>query len=258
MATGKYKEREYNCSGCGDLVKANVSKSKKFCSRKCFDLYRPSRGAPEIECKCSNCENITKKRQSHIIKHKNIFCSRNCANVFQGNFKLSFNCKICDTEFKWTKSRLKTHTPKYCSIKCRNKCPEWKYNACIMGNLAQYKKKGINNLEILGGKLLREYGYIIEEQKLINDKILVDVYVPEYNLIIFWDGEYWHGHPTKLKNGIPDKRQDQRIKYDKSQEAYLLKCGYKILRFWESEVKKECVENNGNIRRSIQKITGEI
>ena len=74
-------------------------------------------------------------------------------------------------------------------------------------------------------------------------------------MIIQWDGEYWHGHPSKLKDGIPDKRQNRRMKYDKSQNMYLTKCGYKILRFWESEVLKEYKGEDDYIRRTIQEVT---
>jgi len=43
-------------------------------------------------------------------------------------------------------------------------------------------------------------------------------------LVIQWDGDYWHN--------LPKRRQ-----LDESQDKYMKKCGYKVLRFWEHEVK---------------------
>ena len=60
--------------------------------------------------------------------------------------------------------------------------------------------------------------------------------MPKYNLIIEWWGDYWHGHKDKLKNGVPDSRQKKRMALDISQKKYLLKCGYKLLTFWEHDV----------------------
>lgn len=53
---------------------------------------------------------------------------------------------------------------------------------------------------------------------------LVDAYIPKLNLIIEVDGEHWHS----LQN---------IIKKDKAENAYLKKCGYKMLRIREYEIK---------------------
>jgi very-short-patch-repair endonuclease len=105
----------------------------------------------------------------------------------------------------------------------------------------------------MGRKILNDIGLNFEEQININDKFIVDVYIPDYNLIIQWDGDYWHCH-SKYKN--PDDRQLKRKKIDKSQNAYFKKCGYKLLRFWGSEIRKEIDDNSEYIRRRIQSITG--
>ena len=77
-----------------------------------------------------------------------------------------------------------------------------------------------------------------EEQYLINNKITVDVYIPDHNLIIQWWGDYWHCNPIFIKNREPNNTQKKRMISDKSQHNYLIKCGYKILYFWENEVYK--------------------
>lgn len=54
-----------------------------------------------------------------------------------------------------------------------------------------------------------------------------------------WDGEYWHTKP-------------KRVLLDKSQDAYLKKCGYKVLRITDREIKNNIKEVYANITRTIQ------
>jgi len=80
---------------------------------------------------------------------------------------------------------------------------------------------------------LTEMGLIFESQKIINDKFCVDIYILKSNLVIECDGTYWHG-------------LDRIVKKDKSENAYLSKCGYNLLRLTEDEIK------NGNFRERIR------
>ena len=64
----------------------------------------------------------------------------------------------------------------------------------------------------------------------------VDFFLPEYNLIIFVDGNYWHKRP-------------QAIGRDKGINIYLKNAGYKVLRFWESDIK-----NIKKLKQIIRKI----
>jgi very-short-patch-repair endonuclease len=77
------------------------------------------------------------------------------------------------------------------------------------------------------------------EQVLMFDKFLVDVLIPDKNLIIHWDGHYWHSKP-------------RRILLDKSQDAYLEKCGYKVLRITDLEIKNNKERVYDNIKRAIR------
>ena len=88
---------------------------------------------------------------------------------------------------------------------------------------------------------------------MINGKICVDVYIPKYNLIIQWDGDYWHGKDKCYEK--LEKRIKQRVDLDKSQDAYLKKCGFNELRFWESDVLKKEDFVYENIEKTIRQIT---
>ena len=250
----EYALRTITCKYCRKEYTKQQPKTRKYCSRECFYKDGQERKTGKV-IKCDNCGAETYKRKVNFENHEHHFCSHKCANEFQAKDKIRFVCKTCGKDFWWSKSRLKQSNIKYCSIECRNNDEEWIINSCLKGNLIQSRKKGPNKLELMGSSILRNYHIVYEEQVLINDKILVDILIADQKLIIQWDGEYWHGHPSKLKDGVPDKRQNRRMKYDKSQNLYLTKCGYKILRFWESEVLKEYKGEDDYIRRTIQEVT---
>lgn len=60
-------------------------------------------------------------------------------------------------------------------------------------------------------------------QYLINNKFCVDEYLPELNTVIEVDGVYWHN-------------LERIMKKDKAENAYLKKCGYKVIRIPEEKV----------------------
>jgi len=192
--------------------------------------------------KCYQCSKEVYKQNCFLIKSKNLFCSLECANNYQRRNKLRFICKICNKEFYWSKSRIKNHNPTYCSIECRNKDNEWIRNACIKGNLVQQSKRGLNKLELKGRKILEKINIKFKEQSLLFGKFLVDVELKDYPIVIQWDGKYWHSKP-------------KRKRLDNSQDSYLEKCGFSILRFSDKEV-YEMEENIiDNIQRAIYEIT---
>ncbi len=80
-----------------------------------------------------------------------------------------------------------------------------------------------SSIEKIVYDFLLSKGVIFEKQKLINGKFLVDVYIPEFNLVIECDGKYWHS-------------LERVVKKDKAENAYLTKCGYNLLRLSEDEI----------------------
>jgi DNA mismatch endonuclease, patch repair protein len=69
-----------------------------------------------------------------------------------------------------------------------------------------------------------------------------DVFI-EPNICIFADGDFYHAHPHKYKPNdivpmINKKAKDIRLK-DKKINKELIKNNYKVLRFWETDIKKD-------------------
>ncbi len=86
------------------------------------------------------------------------------------------------------------------------------------------QKANPSSIELLIHQLLTGLGIIFETQKPIGPYV-VDIYLPNKNLIIECDGNYWHNLP-----GVQEK--------DKKRDLYLRKQGYKILRLWEDEIRE--------------------
>ena len=144
--------------------------------------------------------------------------------------RVKITCKTCGKIFEDFPSGIsdkkKWGIRKYCSLKCYQKT----YNFGIRGRLAQEKMNRPTSIEKKVYETLKEMGLLFETQKLINGKFIVDAYLPDFNLIIEADGEYWHGI-------------DKTVKKDKAENAYLTKCGYKLLRLTEKEIMNNMITN---------------
>jgi len=79
-----------------------------------------------------------------------------------------------------------------------------------------------------------------EKQKPVK-KYRCDFYIPEYNLIVEIDGDYWHANPEKYSaNDIigPSKKTAKTIwENDRLKTQNIINEGYCILRYWASELK---------------------
>jgi len=85
----------------------------------------------------------------------------------------------------------------------------------------------MNTIEFISHKYIKE----------IEHSYQCDCYIPFYNLIIEADGNYWHKYP--IGNEIDHIRTKE-----------LKEKGFKVLRFWESEI------NKMNINEFKNKIEG--
>ena len=79
-------------------------------------------------------------------------------------------------------------------------------------------------------------GIEYKRQSLVANKFTVDAEILEKKIIIQWDGDYWHGYRANGDSSPLEARQAKRAALDKSQDAYMRKMGYVVVRFWEHEV----------------------
>jgi len=253
MPHNLYKTRTITCISCGKEVTKRMPLGRKYCSLDCYRTSkRPQCKTGEI-IKCKFCGEEKYFSKCRIDNKHDLFCSVDCSEKYQARNKIKFCCKVCNNDFYVSKSTEKNHgrKPKYCSIDCRNKDKDWAKNSYIRANLIQSKRKGLNKLELAGNDILNDLELSYKCQCLLFEKFLVDVFIPDKNIVIQWDGDYWHGHISKLKDGIPDKRQKKRMCLDKSQDAYMKKAGMIVLRFWEHDVNKNKEIVIDTIKRAI-------
>jgi very-short-patch-repair endonuclease len=81
-------------------------------------------------------------------------------------------------------------------------------------------------------------------------KAFYDFYLPESNIIIEVDGDFWHCNPTKFP--LPKyESQKKNLIRDKEKEQWVQNNGYKLLRFWEDDI-------NNNIKSVKQTLLENI
>lgn len=84
---------------------------------------------------------------------------------------------------------------------------------------------------------------------------LFDIYIPEYNLLIEVDGDYFHSNPKIYPNGPQTKTQKINYARDISKNNFCIKNNLTLLRFWECDIlqSSELIkEKLCNLRKSYQ------
>lgn len=73
-------------------------------------------------------------------------------------------------------------------------------------------------------------------------KAFYDFYIPEKNIVIEVDGDFWYCNPNS-KHSLPKyESQKKNLLRDKEKEQWLKDNGYKLLRFWESDINNNILE----------------
>ena len=227
-----YKVRTIKCDNCGQLRTDRFQSKQIFCSTMCarhVNSQRRKTGQSFLCAVCGVYVYIPKSRLGLI----NYFCSQAHANEWQGRNKTTHTCKVCGRSFRLSPSVSASGRVKYCSIRCRDVDPE--HTAHLVSINADQQSGKTNRLEVAGYKMLDELGFNYKRQYLVGGRFCVDAFIVSVGVVVQFDGDYWHGHPTKFPE--PNARQHLRIKLDKSQDAYMLACGYDVFRVWESDMK---------------------
>ena len=163
-------------------------------------------------------ESKEKTRQSHLGK-------KHTKEEIQ---KIKANAKYGKDNYSWKGGRPKCiDCGKQLVVYTAKRCP-----SCT--RKVQFTNKRPTSIERILYKFLESNHIIFDKQKLIGDKFIVDAYIPSLNLIIEADGGYWHS-------------LDRVVKKDKAENAYLIKCGYNLLRLTEKNIL------SGEYKRSILK-----
>lgn len=101
----------------------------------------------------------------------------------------------------------------------------------IIEAIARQKKSG-TSIEILLENELKNSGLFYKKQFPLLGVTITDFYLPNYKIVVYADGDYWHLRPEVIE-------RDGKI------NEKLVSAGFYVLRFWEHEIKESpsnCVE----------------
>jgi len=89
---------------------------------------------------------------------------------------------------------------------------------------------------------IQNLGYDVIPSLRIETKIC-DVYIPKLNLIIEYNGDYWHCNPKKYKpdyyHQVKQATAKELWEYDKNKIDLIKKSGYNLEIVWESDLKSD-------------------
>jgi G:T-mismatch repair DNA endonuclease (very short patch repair protein) len=89
---------------------------------------------------------------------------------------------------------------------------------------------------------IKKLGYEVHHSLKVDTKIC-DMYIPKLNLIIEYNGDYWHCNPKKYKpnyfHQVKNKTAKELWEYDKNKIDLIKEKGYYLEVIWESELKED-------------------
>ena len=103
-----------------------------------------------------------------------------------------------------------------------------------------YKSKSAGECQ-LAEELQKKFPDLVWQYTIPNYHRIYDMYIPSLNLIVEYDGDYWH-------------REEKYLSKDRKDTAKAIKQGFKIFRYWESIVKQKGIDN---IVEDIVKLEGK-
>lgn len=213
---------------------------------------------------CKSCKSHNTKTAKYLIRRfkegkTDIFCSRVCADThhsksMRGENNPNYNGKWNGPPVSeiFTKEQLRENTLRYIGkikesgeFDTRMKKLQEGHSRYFSTAEGKEKRRKIGTLgaiaacdgrrtsiEIKMAEELDRRGINYIEQRNLNDKFLLDFMLPEYNIVIECDGDYWHTRP-------------EAIRRDKRKNAYVKACGFSMYRFWEHEINTDveaCVD----------------
>jgi len=199
------------CKSPFEIPPNQAKNAGKYCSRKCKDRAKRRRGLHI----CETCG----KPFERILTAGHKYCSQGCQHEARKKPKVILNCEACGKEFE--RKPQGSRQFRYCSRQC----------AFAVGRLVMANLNGPTSIEAaLMAELDKHHTPYIFQQRL--SIWLVDVALPQYQIAIEADGDYWHSIPKA-------KERDQR------KNDYLAMLGWKLFRFTETEIRRSasaCIE----------------
>ncbi len=113
-------------------------------------------------------------------------------------------------------------------------------------------------IELMIKKELENKGIYFKFQQPMYNLFVCDFVLPQYKIVLECDGDYWHVNPKIYDRNSPNlsKSQIDKLKRDDFKNKYLIKKGWEVIRFFESDIKEDtpkCINKLFNIINSNSK-----
>jgi len=267
-------EKDSKCVICDKTFKKKSNSNKKTCCCKCRSVLSWDKRETVLKekRKCLICNKVFIVR----ISSKKVFCSKQCSNKGQSRTNLwikghsawnkdktrETDRKINECEVKRQKTMIKKYGrlwfcggywkgmtkkdhPHLMRVSERTKERNLKDVAKLRERMIKLHAEGklLKITNTLPHRLLRK---AMQDNNLWNgfqDEYperftSIDIANPEKKIAIYVDGNYWHNYPF-------GKNQDKKV------TKALTTMGWKVLRFWESDIKLNVVKCLDNISATI-------
>lgn len=222
------------CEICGKEI-INAKSCSKACSAKMLSKKYAGR---KITGEWLEKINESKKREN-VVKFGNFICEK-CKKVFETNLSLrshksyctpgaprDASCAACNKIFseRGLKQHIKSHDAEN-RKKINDKLRIAAQERCIQ----KTSQSELRFMECLISFFGAEN--VVHKFKIPGISHEYDFYIPQKNLIVEFDGDFWHGNPEIYELSPRMKRQ---YHIDRTWGEKATKCGYNIVRIWESK-----------------------
>lgn len=243
-----HEKIEKACETCGKIITTNDSKNQRVtCSMRCHSerlskLYSGRKISEEWRQR----QNQSKTRDK-IVKYGNFSCDK-CQKLFSTNTSLrshksyctpgnegQIRCDACNKSFspRGYKIHLKSH-----DVEWRSKTTDSLRKSMLTRTKPQTTSK--SELEFFEKLKFLLGDEVVHKFKIEGITHEYDFFIPSKNVIVEFDGDYWHGNKKLHELSSRMKRQYQ---IDKSWNEKAVVTGYRIIRVWASESKDFKLEN---------------
>ena len=255
----------YACEQCGKQVwrvPSEVARVKHiFCSSECAGKFRRKRTTSV----CPECG----KEFEHAAGTKRHYCSVECEAKAYSKVRgkdhkdyksISTNCEWCGKKIVVAPYRTKTHV--FCGEECRR---EWYKHVYVHTEEAKekFREGAARSHEVQDGKRdtapQRTVNDLLDELAIEykNEHIVyfyaIDNYLPQYNLAIEVNGDYWHNNPCTC-SVLTNIHQIKKVSTDRERHEYLTKeRKIPVLYLWEKDIN----DNPGMVKELIRTYVNE-
>lgn len=241
----KYKVYHEDSKWYGYKMCLGCKKEIKYSSIEKFILLRTIRNLEKENCFCSSC-NKKGERNHFFGKRHNKKTIKQISKNRSG--------KACGEQNSMSNPEYRLRVSE--ALKEKYASGDLDFLKKIQSNNAtqnqangKLKYAPISKAEKEIKKKLEDLGYAIEPQFGIGS-LKYDLYLINYNIIIEYNGDYWHCNPNKYKSDYFNRKKDmfawELWEQDKRKKEIAEKKGYKLFIIWEADYKfnKEKEINN--------------